>query len=106
MPDLSARMNRILLNCGRSTVQKKLVALEHEFGVVSTETGSARTSQTCSCCGYVEKRNRVTRDRFSCLWCGKSLQADVNAARNIGLGRSASFGSSSRRIAGGPWRCS
>jgi len=42
------------------------------------------TSQTCSACGFVSKSNRKSQSLFSCLSCGKTLNADHNAARNIG----------------------
>jgi len=46
------------------------------------------TSQKCSCCGHTEKKNR-NGSSFHCAKCGFSLNADINAARNIAeLGRS------------------
>ncbi|WP_248294675.1 transposase [Actinoplanes sp. TBRC 11911] len=41
------------------------------------------TSRECYECGYVDKRNRLTRDDFRCLRCGHAGPADHNAARNI-----------------------
>lgn len=41
------------------------------------------TSRTCSRCGFVEKRNRRSQAEFSCLRCGHTLHADLNAARNL-----------------------
>ena len=41
------------------------------------------TSQTCSRCGYVEKNNRISQSRFVCKTCGLTINADVNAAKNI-----------------------
>ena len=92
-PGLSARMNRLLTNCGRSVLKAKLVSLEQELGITSTQVNAAYTSQTCSCCGYVDKRNRRTQSQFVCLWCGLELHADVNAARNIEARRSRPIGS-------------
>lgn len=43
----------------------------------------AYSSQECSFCGHTEKKNRKKRDIFKCLSCGVSLDADVNAARNL-----------------------
>jgi transposase len=40
------------------------------------------TSQTCSRCGHVSRSNRKGR-RFTCVQCGFSLDADLNASRNI-----------------------
>jgi putative transposase len=86
-PSLSRRMNRILQNCGRSVIQTKLQSIKEEFGIETTEVVSAYTSQTCSCCGYVDKRNRRDQAHFKCLWCGSTSHADVNAARNVGSER-------------------
>jgi putative transposase len=81
--DLSRRLNAILRNCGRSIIQEKLRDLGDRFGIVSTEVNAAYTSQTCSCCGYVDKRNRRDQKAFVCLWCGHQMHADLNAAANI-----------------------
>jgi IS605 OrfB family transposase len=47
------------------------------------------TSRTCSACGHCEKGNRKDQGSFSCLSCGYSTNADLNAAQNLrvrGLG--------------------
>ena len=47
------------------------------------------TSRTCSCCGHCDKANRKSQDKFVCLQCGHSMNADINAAQNLralGLG--------------------
>lgn len=41
------------------------------------------TSQECSVCGCVDKRNRPNQSTFSCVSCGHAANADTNAARNI-----------------------
>lgn len=41
------------------------------------------TSQACSCCGCIDKRNRPDQASFSCVSCGHSEPADLNAAKNI-----------------------
>ncbi|MDW9478996.1 transposase [Sinorhizobium meliloti] len=97
-PELSRRMNRILQNCGRGVLRAQLQALKEEYGVETTEVVSAYTSQSCSCCGYVDRRNRKSQAVFACRWCGRSLHADVNAARNIGSERFRSIGSAKRGV--------
>jgi putative transposase len=42
------------------------------------------TSRTCPICGCVDKRNRSTQSKFSCVRCGFSGHADTIAAVNIG----------------------
>lgn len=41
------------------------------------------TSQKCSVCGHVSKSNRQSQAVFKCKHCGFSLNADLNASRNI-----------------------
>lgn len=41
------------------------------------------TSIGCSCCGVIDKKNRPDQATFSCISCGHSEAADLNAARNI-----------------------
>lgn len=43
------------------------------------------TSQTCSECGHIDKRNRPDQATFSCVSCGFSAPADTNAAVNIAV---------------------
>lgn len=90
-PDMSARMNRMIQNCGRAVLRAKLVSIQQQFGIEATEVAPAYTSQTCSCCGYVDKRNRSAQT-FTCRWCGNRMHADVNASRNVGSERFRSFG--------------
>lgn len=44
---------------------------------------SRYTSQKCSVCGYVSRSNRPYQAVFKCRHCGFSLNADLNASRNI-----------------------
>jgi putative transposase len=46
----------------------------------------AYTSQRCSACGHVAKESRESQARFLCVACNFTLNADVNAARNIAAG--------------------
>ena len=41
------------------------------------------TSQKCSRCGYISRSNRTSQAVFKCTQCGLSLNADLNASRNI-----------------------
>lgn len=42
----------------------------------------AYTSQQCSGCGFISKKNR-NRANFACISCNLKLNADLNASRNI-----------------------
>ena len=79
-PKLSKRMNRILKNFGKGILTKKLESLTEEYGIEVKEINPAYTSQECSSCGYVDKKNRKKQEVFSCVFCGKKQNADVNAS--------------------------
>jgi IS605 OrfB family transposase len=52
-------------------------------GVPVVLVDPAYTSQGCSACGYVDRKNRKTRNLFWCRACGHTEPADTNAAKNI-----------------------
>ncbi|GAA0457033.1 transposase [Actinoplanes capillaceus] len=52
-------------------------------GVPLVEVDPRYTSQTCSGCGYRDKRNRPNQETFICRSCGVVAHADHNAALNI-----------------------
>jgi putative transposase len=54
-----------------------------QAGVAFVEVDPAYTSQTCSGCGWVDKRNRRSQSEFECGRCGFVGHADHNAAINI-----------------------
>jgi IS605 OrfB family transposase len=52
-------------------------------GVVLVCVDPRNTSRTCHRCGHVDKSNRRSQAEFSCLRCGYTVHADINAARNL-----------------------
>jgi IS605 OrfB family transposase len=51
---------------------------------ISVEHVDARfTSQKCSVCGHISRSNRQSQSVFKCKHCEFSLDADLNASRNI-----------------------
>jgi IS605 OrfB family transposase len=52
-------------------------------GVPLVQVDPAYTSQTCSRCGHVDRKNRVNQATFICRSCGVVASADLNAAVNI-----------------------
>jgi putative transposase len=54
-----------------------------QAGVAFVEVDPAYTSQTCSACGWVDKRNRRSQAVFECGRCCFVGHADHNAAINI-----------------------
>ncbi|MFT4246311.1 MAG: transposase [Micrococcaceae bacterium] len=80
---LSKRLNRIISKCGRAVLNSKLKDLTDTQGITVTEVKPEYTSQECSKCGYVSKKNRLSQSKFKCLHCGYKLNADTNASRVI-----------------------
>ncbi|WP_037919747.1 RNA-guided endonuclease InsQ/TnpB family protein [Sulfurihydrogenibium subterraneum] len=95
--DLSPQLNRLLNRFGMKIIKQKLADFEERYGIKIIKVNPAYTSQTCSNCGYVDKRNRKSQEKFECLICGKKINADVNASRNIGVRSSNPMKSQSRR---------
>ncbi len=52
-------------------------------GVPVVAVDARNTSRTCSRCGHCDKANRKSQAEFFCLHCHLSINADLNAARNI-----------------------
>ena len=89
-PKLSKKLNRMLSNFGKRIIEEKFKSINEKYGIVITEVNPAYTSQTCSKCGYIEKKNRKSQETFICGFCGKKQNADINASKNI-LARSSSY---------------
>jgi putative transposase len=54
-------------------------------GIPVSAVNPGHTSQRCSRCGHTARCNRKAQSIFSCIQCGFSLHADLNAAKNIAL---------------------
>jgi putative transposase len=52
-------------------------------GIPVVHVDPAYTSQMCSGCGHISRKNRPGQATFCCTSCGFAEHADVNAARNI-----------------------
>jgi hypothetical protein len=52
-------------------------------GVLATKVKSAYSSQECSVCHSVDRKNRPDQHTFCCRVCGQRMHADENAARNL-----------------------
>lgn len=62
--------------------------LEHKMNVVTVP--AFNSSRECHKCGFTDKANRPSQAVFSCLACGETLNADLNAAlviRDRGVAR-------------------
>lgn len=80
---LSKSMNRMMSNCGRSVIRKKLIMMKEDLKIEVNEVNPAYSSRMCKRCGFVHKKNRKNRDKFNCNLCNYMKHADIQAARNI-----------------------
>ena len=76
--------NRKLNSWSYGQLESFLIYKAESKGILVDYTGAHYTSQKCSRCGHRESENRH-RALFKCQKCGCSLNADLNAARNIEL---------------------
>ena len=76
-------LNRSILAQGWSMFVTMLEYKLARNGNTLIKVPAQHTSQTCSKCGCVNKRNRRTQASFKCIACGHTDNADVNAAKNI-----------------------
>lgn len=77
------QMNRALRVSQLGYVRDKLKFKLDERGIRYRSVQPAYSSQQCSICGFTFKMNRRNQSEFSCLFCGYSANADLNAASNI-----------------------
>ena len=78
-----AGLNREILERGWGELRRQLAYTTAWYGATLVEVDPRNTSQTCSVCGSVDPASRETQARFRCTACGRSDNADVNAARVI-----------------------
>ncbi len=78
----AAKFQQWLFRRTQEYVEYKL----EEFGISFEQVGSYHTSQACSRtdCDCVDEDNRNDK-HLECVECGYTLNADLNAAKNIGL---------------------
>jgi transposase len=78
-----AGLNRGILASGWGLLARRL----HDKAPGRVEkVRPAYTSQRCSACGYIAAGSRGSQALFRRVACGNTLNADVNAARNIAAG--------------------
>ena len=78
----SRNMNRLLSFWFYAKVGKRIKQLCEEEGIVLSLKSPSYTSQCCSVCGNIDRRNRKG-EKFLCLKCGYTSNADYNASKNL-----------------------
>lgn len=77
------RKNTILGSWSYYDLQQKVKYKAEEVGIEVRFIKPSFTSQRCSKCGHIEKKNRESQSIFRCKNCNFSTNADFNAAKNI-----------------------
>ena len=78
-----AGLNRGILRSGWGLLIRRL---EDKAPGRIEKVKAAFTSQRCSACGRIAAESRKSQALFACVACNFTLNADVNAAKNIAVG--------------------
>ena len=76
------RLNRRMSHWLYASIMDWLSHRCEELGIRLEKKNPWKTSQRCSVCGKWDRRSR-RGDKFICVHCGHSEQADLNAAKNL-----------------------
>lgn len=81
--------NRMLGRWTFYDLKQRIEMKAKEYGIVVSVVNPAYTSQRCSHCGYISHESRPDKGEshkwFTCVKCGKHLDADYNAAVNLSI---------------------
>lgn len=76
-------LNKAILDVGFYSLYQKLNYKADSVGKQVFKVDPKYTSQTCSCCGKINKLSRITQSDFKCVHCNYEINADFNASINI-----------------------
>jgi IS605 OrfB family transposase len=76
-------MNAYLYASNLGHIPEQLVWATARDGIKVTRVNPAYSSQECSVCHYVDRKNRPDQQTFCCSVCGHTAHADENAAINL-----------------------
>jgi len=77
------QQRRALSNWSFAQLQGFIAYKAASKGVSVAFVDARYSSQACSRCGHIDKRNRVCQSEFSCQHCGYTANADYNASVNL-----------------------
>jgi putative transposase len=81
--NLGKRINQSFVQIPFFNLVRMLEYKAKLVGITVIRVSEAYTSQQCSSCGIIDKKNRRSRGIYLCHSCGLRLNADHNAAINI-----------------------
>ncbi len=76
-------LNRAILAQGWGELARMLEYKLAQRGGALVKVPAAHTSQTCALCGVIDAASRKTQAAFRCVACGRTANADTNAAQVI-----------------------
>jgi len=76
-------MNAYLKASHLGHIPHQIVWNAEKRGGMATPVNCAYSSQQCSVCCYVDRKNRPDQQTFCCQVCGNIAHADINASVNI-----------------------
>jgi IS605 OrfB family transposase len=79
----SAEVNNLLKKMHIQQIKNDIIKYCKEYGIKINLINPAFTSQECPVCNFISKDNRKTQEKFSCIKCSHTDNADHNAAVNI-----------------------
>ena len=81
--ELGVKYSRLLRLLRLSNVKNWMMSQAEKLGIRVHLTHASYTSQECSECHEIDRANRPTQEIFSCIACGHTANADVEAGGNI-----------------------
>ena len=75
--------NRVVNFLRISSLKAEFEHIGRKYDIAVSTVQSYYTSKMCPICGCIEDENRINQEDFSCIECGHSGNADINAAINI-----------------------
>lgn len=78
-----AGLNKAILNVGWHMLETYVKYKAIRLGKAVFKVQAAYTSQECALCGHTHPNNRKSQDRFKCVSCGHTDNADKNASKVI-----------------------
>ena len=75
--------NRVVKFLKISNLKAEVEHIGRKYDIAVSTVQSYYTSKMCPICGCIEDENRTNQEDFSCIECGQSGNADMNAAINI-----------------------
>ena len=75
--------NRKVKFLGLSSLKQEVEHIARKYNIAVSTVHASYTSKMCPICGCIKDENRPNQETFSCIECGHSDNADVNAAINI-----------------------